>query len=110
MKKIIKLISIIMVICTLFCLIGCEKSDFSFGYENKESKYKAAMSVHMQNEHKSTITSYTSFNFYDDGGAYADVQITAHLAGGDGTIGMRNELSVDEDCNISSCDWCELGF
>ena len=32
MKKIIKLISIIMVICTLFCLIGCEKSDFSFGY------------------------------------------------------------------------------
>ena len=42
--------------------------------------------------------------------AYADVQITAHLAGGDGTIGMRNELSVDEDCNISSCDWCELGF
>lgn len=100
MKKIIKLISIIMVICTLFCLIGCEKSDFSFGYENKESKYKAAMSDHMQNEHKSTITSYTSFNFYDDGGAYADVQITAHLAGGDGTIGMRNELSVDEDCNI----------
>ena len=88
MKKIIKLISIIMVICTLFCL----------------------MSDHMQNEHKSTITSYTSFNFYDDGGAYADVQITAHLAGGDGTIGMRNELSVDEDCNISSCDWCELGF
>ena len=38
------------------------------------------------------------------------MQITAHLAGGDGTIGMRNELSVDEDCNISSCDWCELGF
>lgn len=110
MKKIIKTVMIIMVISILFSLVGCEKMESLFGYENKEAKYKTAMSDHMQNEHKSTITSYTSFDVYDNGGAHADVQITAHLAGGDGTIGMRNELSVDEDCNISSCDWCDLGW
>lgn len=110
MKKIIKLLSIIMVISMLFCLFGCEKSESLFGHGRSESDYKSAMSEHMQNEHKSSINSYTSFNIYDDGGAYAEVQVTAHLAGSDGTIGMSNKLSVDKDCNISSCSWCDLGI
>lgn len=110
MKKFMKLLSIIMVISMLFCLFGCEKSEFLFGYGRSESDYKSAMSEHMKNEHKSSITSYTSFNIYDDGGAYADVQVTASLAGSSGTIGMSNELAVDKDGNISSCSWCDLGI
>ena len=110
MKKYIKLFSIIMVICMLFCLCGCENIESLLDRGPSESDYKAAMSAHMQNEHNASISSYTIFDIYDNGGASAQVQVTAHLAGSDSTIGMSNQLRVDKDCNVSSCSWCDLGI
>lgn len=100
MKKFIKLSSIITVISILFCLSGCGKS---------ESDYKSAISDHMRSEHGVSIDSYQSFNIYDDGGASADVAVTAQTDFG-ASIGMSAQLTVDEDCNISSCSWCDLGI
>lgn len=100
MKKFIKLSSIIMVISLLFCLSGCGKS---------ESEYKSAISEHMRSEHGASIDSYESFSISDNGGASANVNVTAEIEGG-GSIGMRAQLTVDEECNISSCSWCDLGI
>lgn len=104
MKKFIKLSSIIMVISMvismLFCLSGCGKS---------ESAYKSAISEHMRSEHGVSIDSYQSFNIYDNGAASADVNVTAGFEGG-GSIGMSAQITVDEECNISSCSWCDLGI
>ena len=100
MKKFIKLSAIIMVIRILFCLSGCGKS---------ESEYKSAISEHMRSEHGVSIDSYESFSISDNGGASANVNVTAGLEGG-GSIGMRAQLTVDEECNISSCSWCDLGI
>ena len=100
MKKFIKLSSIIMVISLLFCLSGCGKS---------ESEYKSAISEHMRSEHGVSIDSYESFSISDNGGASANVNVTEWLEGG-GSIGMRAQLTVDEECNISSCSWCDLGI
>lgn len=99
MKKFIKLSSIIVAISMLFCLSGCGKS---------ESDYKSAISEHMRSEHGVYIDFYQSFD-YDNEGASADVNVTAGLEGG-GSIGMSAQLTVDEDCNISSCSWCDLGI
>lgn len=100
MKKFIKLSSIIMVISLLFYLSGCGKS---------ESEYKSAISDHMRSEHGVSIDSYEIFSIRDNDGASANVNVTAGLEGG-GSIGMRALLTVDEDCNISSCSWCDLGI
>ena len=101
MKKFIKLSSIMLVISLLFCLSGCGKS---------ESDYKSAISEHMRSEHVVlSIDSYESFSISDNGGASASVNVTAPIEGG-GSIGMRAQLTVDEECNISSCSWCDLGI
>lgn len=101
MKKFIKLSSIIMAISILFSLSGCGKS---------ESEYKSAISQHMRSEHGVSINSYESFNISNNGGASANLSVTAHLAYGEGTIEMSADISVDNECNVSSCSWCNLGI
>lgn len=103
MKRFIKLSSIIVTISMLLCLNGCGKS------EPDESEYKVAISEHMHSEHGVSIESYKNFSFSESGGASADVSVLAELDGG-GSMGMSAQLTVDEDCNISSCSWCDLGI
>ena len=64
----------------------------------------------MQNEHSSMVASYQNFSIHDEGGASATVNVAATLEGGIGSTLMTNELSVDENGNISSCNWCDLGI
>lgn len=101
MKKFIKISSIIITISLLFCLSGCGKS---------ETEYKSAMSEHMIKEHGVSINSYESFTISDNGGASGILNVTAQLADMDGTIEMNAEVSVDDECNVIYCSWCDFGF
>lgn len=102
MKRFIKLLSIIIAISMVFCLSGCDKG-------KSEADYKSAISAHMRNEHNSSVVSYSTFNIKSDGGASAQVNVSVQFEMG-GTSEMRAELIVDKDCNIYSCNWCDLGI
>ena len=103
MKSITKFFLAILTFSLVFCLSGCKNG-------KSEAEYKSAISQHMQNEHNSRVTSYQSFSIHDEGGASASVNVAATLEGGIGSTVMTNELSVDENGNIFSCDWCDLGI
>lgn len=100
MKKLIKSLSAFTAIAVMLCLSGCSKT---------ESEYKSAISEHMRNEHGVQYVSYNSFRINDNGSAEADINVTVATIG-DGSMGMRNELTLDKECKISSCGWCSLGL
>lgn len=98
MKKFIKLLSAVLLFSMIFCLNGCGKS---------ESEYKSAISEHMSKKHGISIISYESFSISDNGGAFAKLGVMAPLARGDGNIEVSVKVSVDDECNVSSCPWCD---
>lgn len=103
MKISSKVLLVLLSFSLMWCLAGCKNG-------KSEAEYKSAISQHMQNEHGSRVTSYQSFSIHDHGGASATINVAATLEGGIGSIEMTNELSVDENGNISVCDWCDLGI
>lgn len=100
MKNLAKILSVITTIGLIFCLSGCRKS---------ESEYKSAISKHMSEQHGTKyIDAYDYFDIDDDGNAEAQITVTVKV-GRTGTMEMHNKISVDEDCNIYSCSFCDWG-
>lgn len=101
MKNFMKPLLTFMAVGLLLCLGGCNKS---------ESEYKLAITEHMRSEHGvQRIDSYNSFRINDNGSAAANVNVTVATVG-DGSMDMRNDLTLDRDCKITSCGWCSLGL
>ena len=93
--------AIIAVSSFLLILSGCGKS---------ESDYKSAISNHMSEKHSSSILSYEEFDM-DSNGATAKIKVSATLGYGDGGfIELSKSISLDSECNVSSCSSCNLGM
>lgn len=95
-----KYLSLFLVISIIFCFAGCGKS---------EDDYKSAIYQHMKTEHGASSISYESLKIRNDKSAVAHIDIAMPAQMG-GTIEMSNQLTLDKDCNINSCTWCELGL